>query len=778
MSLFVDIVKSMDQVERLRGQWDSLLERVPQAPIFLTPEWMLGWWEIYGAGAALFLIAVHHEDRLIGLLPCYISGPALRKSDPFPHQLRLLGSTAVCSDHLDGLAEPGMEGPVTAAWQQAIKEHQSAWESVEFADLDQEGLLYQAIKREPKAWGQGLSWSERSGDICPYITLPGSWTEYLSSLSPKTRREIRHDRRALDKVGSVTVRAVTEPDEVEAAMAVFIGLHQLRREHLGDQGSFADAAYERFHLIVSRGMAERGRLRLWFLNVDGNPAAARYQFAYRGRVHDYLPGHDPKWHKFSVGLVLLSHCVEYAILNKDQQIDLLRGAEGYKLRWAAYSRQQVTLTATRPMTRARMAVKSAQASRHVRSVAKQILPAPLTQKIRKLMHTASGVKGRSMERKYVPFFPSTSFRHLWGSTWTKRKPFPLEEARTAYYYFARNGIWHAIDLLDLTPDDEVLMPAYNNGMDVAPFQLRRIPLRFVHVDRQMMLDIKDLKAKITSRTRMIYVIHYLGFAQPMDEIKELCRKHDLLLFEDCALAFGSSYNGQPLGSFGDAAIFCLAKFLPVPNGGALILNNPTLRMPPPTIPPSSYSVTSQLSTKMLDHFEAHGGPWAGNARHLITRTAQRFVRQAKLERVDSGVMQFLPDKVDWGIASVSKRILERVDYDGVYHKRRENYLTLLDSVRGIPGVTPLQPSLPDGVSPLFLPVLVEDNQKVCNALIQRGVCAGGFWNWAPPGVPTEEFPDTVFLRKHVLELQVHQDLGVEHLQATANHLRAVMADVV
>jgi CelD/BcsL family acetyltransferase involved in cellulose biosynthesis/selenocysteine lyase/cysteine desulfurase len=778
MPFTIEIISSPEQVARLCAQWDSLLERSRRHPVFLTPEWMLTWWEVYGEGARMFLIAVRHKDRLVGLLPCYITGPALRKGDPYPRQLRLLGSTAVCSDLLDGLAEPGFEGPVIAAWQSAIRAHQGEWESLEFADLDQEGLLFHAIRREPALWGKALTWTERAGEPCPFIPLPASWEDYLSSLSPKRRREIRHDRRALERVGPVRVRAVTETDQVEGAMAVLMRLHQLRRESLGDQGSFADRAYGRFHLMVSRRMAERGWLRLWFLDINGTPAAARYQFVYRGCVHDYLPGQDPSWYRFSVGLVLLSYCVEYAILNRDQEVNLLRGAETYKLRWAAYSHRQRVLTATQPMSRAWMGLKTSQASSSIRRLVKQVLPAPITQMIQTTLRTASKFRRQRMERKYVPFFPSTSLRNLWGSASSKPQPFPLEETRVHYYYFARNGIWHAIDLLGLTPNDEVLMPAYNNGMEVAPFQHRGIPLRFVRVDRQMVLDLKELEQKITPRTRMVYVIHYLGFAQPIGEIRDLCRKHDLILFEDCALAFGSSANGQPLGSFGDAAIFCLPKFLPVPNGGVLILNNPNLKMPPPTRPPSRYSVGSQLTTKILDHFEAHGGPVAGAIRHMVTRVAQQFVRQAGLRRVDSGVMQFMPDKVDWGIGPVSRRILERVDCDVAYHKRRNNYRALLEMVRMIEGVTPLQPSLPNGVCPLFLPVLVDNNQKVCNALIQRGISAGGFWHWFPPGVPVEEFPDTAFLRTHVLELQIHQDLEIRHLEATAHQLREVMGGLV
>ena len=74
----------------------------------------------------------------------------------------------------------------------------------------------------------------------------------------------------------------------------------------------------------------------------------------------------------------------------------------------------------------------------------------------------------------------------------------------------------------------------------------------------------------------------------------------MLLFEDCALAFGSSYVGKPLGSFGDVSIFCLAKFLPVPNGGVLAINSPMLASPPTTVAPSRYSVASQVTAKMLE----------------------------------------------------------------------------------------------------------------------------------------------------------------------------------
>jgi DegT/DnrJ/EryC1/StrS aminotransferase family len=382
-----------------------------------------------------------------------------------------------------------------------------------------------------------------------------------------------------------------------------------------------------------------------------------------------------------------------------------------------------------------------------------------------------------MQARFVPFYPSTAPSQIWGPRSPAPKPFPLNQERATYYYFARNGIWHAIHLLGLTSNDEVLMPAYNNGMELAPFQHCNIPLRYVHVDRQMRLDLQDLKAKITPRTRLVYIIHYLGFPQPVDDIRDLCRERGFILFEDCALSFGSHVHGSPLGSIGDLSIFCLAKFLPVPNGGVLVFNNSAPAHPPARTAPGRYSVASQLTTKLLEHFETQGGLWASVARRSITRTAQEIVRLLRLKRVDSGVMQFLPDKVDWGMSKVSQRILDRVQYDVAYRRRRDNYLALLDMIQDIANIQPLFPFLPEGVCPLFFPVLVHDNECVSRAMAAQRVSAGGFWSWFPPGVPIDDFPDTAFLRKHVLELQIHQDLDHSHLARTAYVLRNVMAKV-
>src|SRR5262249_25806204 len=98
---------------------------------------------------------------------------------------------------------------------------------------------------------------------------------------------------------------------------------------------------------------------------------------------------------------------------------------------------------------------------------------------------------------------------------------------------------------------------------------------------------------------VLFVIHYLGWPQPISELASLCRRRGIILVEDCALSLLSEVDGRPLGTFGDYAIFCLYKTLPVPNGALLVANRPDREAPDAvTRPADSFSVFGRLAELM------------------------------------------------------------------------------------------------------------------------------------------------------------------------------------
>ncbi|MDP3779293.1 MAG: DegT/DnrJ/EryC1/StrS family aminotransferase [bacterium] len=72
------------------------------------------------------------------------------------------------------------------------------------------------------------------------------------------------------------------------------------------------------------------------------------------------------------------------------------------------------------------------------------------------------------------------------------------------------------------------------------------------------------------RTKAIFVVHQWGYPQRMDIIMDEAKKHRWFVIEDCVHTFGSSYRGQVVGSFGDAAVVSFPKLFPTYVGGAVL----------------------------------------------------------------------------------------------------------------------------------------------------------------------------------------------------------------
>ncbi|WP_226007424.1 DegT/DnrJ/EryC1/StrS family aminotransferase [Natrinema salinisoli] len=92
------------------------------------------------------------------------------------------------------------------------------------------------------------------------------------------------------------------------------------------------------------------------------------------------------------------------------------------------------------------------------------------------------------------------------------------------------------------------------------------------------LDPESVKEAITDETEAIVPVHYAGQATDMDEYRDLAADHDLKLVEDAAHGFGGSFDGEALGTLGDAGCysFYATKSITTSEGGMLVTDNDTL----------------------------------------------------------------------------------------------------------------------------------------------------------------------------------------------------------
>ncbi len=372
-------------------------------------------------------------------------------------------------------------------------------------------------------------------------------------------------------------------------------------------------------------------------------------------------------------------------------------------------------------------------------------------------------------RRWLPVLPT-----LWPAQLSPleadRAPFfPLAAPRMVPFYFARNAVFHAVRLLGLA-GREVLVPAYHHGVEVAALVAAGAVPRFVRVDARLRLDLDHLADVATRRTAALYVIHYAGFAQPMDEVRAAAGRLGVPVVEDCALSLFAAEGTRPVGSTGELAVFCFYKSVPVPNGGALVVNDPDLRvaLPRPVSPPLG-STLSHAAGSLLANLALRAGPAGERARAAVRGLGRALRRKTGLRPVSTGTSRFDPAAVQLGMSGLSRRILRRVDPEAIVAARRRNYFALLAGLRQV--AEPLLPELPPGACPLFYPLLCGDKARAAARLAEAGVETVDFWRSGHPLCPTRRFPEVARLRERVLELPVHQDLGPEDVEQVLQAVR-------
>jgi CDP-4-dehydro-6-deoxyglucose reductase, E1 len=132
----------------------------------------------------------------------------------------------------------------------------------------------------------------------------------------------------------------------------------------------------------------------------------------------------------------------------------------------------------------------------------------------------------------------------------------------------------------LVPGDEVITVAAGFPTTVNPIiQNGLIPV-FVDVTLPTYnVDVTQLEAALSPRTRALIIAHTLGNPFDIDAVTEFARRHKLWLIEDCCDAVGSTWRGRKVGSFGDFATtsFYPAHHITMGEGGAVLTNQPLLR---------------------------------------------------------------------------------------------------------------------------------------------------------------------------------------------------------
>lgn len=137
----------------------------------------------------------------------------------------------------------------------------------------------------------------------------------------------------------------------------------------------------------------------------------------------------------------------------------------------------------------------------------------------------------------------------------------------------------ALAALGVGKGDEVIVPNMTFAASINAILYTGATPVLVEIEAETLnIDVRKLEALITPKTRAIMPVHLYGQACDMNEIMRIANEHNLLVVEDCAEALGSTYEGRPLGVFGDAATFSFYgnKTITTGEGGMVLFRDPAV----------------------------------------------------------------------------------------------------------------------------------------------------------------------------------------------------------
>jgi perosamine synthetase len=308
--------------------------------------------------------------------------------------------------------------------------------------------------------------------------------------------------------------------------------------------------------------------------------------------------------------------------------------------------------------------------------------------------------------------------------------------------------------------DEVIVPAETHVATAHAVEF--VGATPVFVDAELNtgnIDLSKLEATITSRTRAITLVHFLGVPVDMEQLMDVARRHNLFVVEDCALAVGARVKGAHVGLWGDVGCFSFypVKHLTTAEGGMAITRREDLA-----------NAFTRLRAFGVDR---HVGERKVPGMYDVTMLGYNY----RMNELEAAI----------GVVQMQK-------IDGFLAARKRNDAVLTDALGRVSGITQFAPvggSLESAYycrSVLLDVTLAPHRPAIMDAMKAVGVGVSVYYPKPVPcmqyyrekyGYRDEQFPVAAQISSSSIALPVGPHLGEVEMRTIANTLARAIAHV-
>jgi CelD/BcsL family acetyltransferase involved in cellulose biosynthesis len=327
-SLQIQVIQTIEAFDAIQTTWDRVYEADRYAQVFISWSWLRGQLLIQPTQNLFILAAYDVENNLpVGFLPLRWNNPN-RIAFPLERHLSMIGNPN--SDYTGLLCLPEYEDCVIPAFADYLLT-QPNWHVLQMRDVLDPRCEILANHLEASSTCDVYQYR---GALCPYVTLPNSWEDYLNQqIGTKQRKKLRKAVKYLETKEEGMTISHTTPATFEQDFADFLKVYQLR------WGKCSQQQITQMRTVARWGV-EKGIVRMYIFRQESVPVAGEYFIfdAKNRTTGDYQGGYDPEFSKFSPGQGAMAYVLRGAIAEGLVMFDFLRGDEGYKSKFGTQDR--------------------------------------------------------------------------------------------------------------------------------------------------------------------------------------------------------------------------------------------------------------------------------------------------------------------------------------------------------------------------------------------------------------------------------------------------------
>jgi CelD/BcsL family acetyltransferase involved in cellulose biosynthesis len=294
-------VTSLRDFDDLTETWQQFTRETGQICPFLSHDWFACCWRTAGPNRRREVWVCEDAGRPVAFVPLVHS------------RVRVLGLPVRVVSFLGTTVTPFVDIPagggtddIASALIAELKSRRD-WDVVSLVNLRAASMTAKALMA---ALPGELRWSASRTATAPYVTISGTWDDFLRSRDGELVAAWRRAEAAIERRGRITLEEHRQVDPDGPIFQDVVEVSHATWPHAGRLATSSGEAESRFLRELTRRASANGWLRLWILRIDGRPIATEYQLGANGSVHAVRADHDPSLRESALGTCLEMRIVQ------------------------------------------------------------------------------------------------------------------------------------------------------------------------------------------------------------------------------------------------------------------------------------------------------------------------------------------------------------------------------------------------------------------------------------------------------------------------------------